>query len=293
MIFREFFQVIDYRQIDICMKETRLLKNVWDMIALATTLFSEWKKTKWEEINVEWLSDATKQITKEIKSSDKYVKNWGAYKGLEEAVKNLQTSLPLIQELHHPAMRDRHWKQLMRATGVSFVMGSNFSLGNLLDLKLHEYEDDVLEIVDRAQKELTIERQLKKLTDTWKSMELGFGFESDNPERPFLQIDEALVEALEDNSMQLQNLIGSKYVQGNNHFLEQVQGWQRKLGMVDVTLNTWKEVYKYYPAFFQIQFLCLKDLHRYNQNGPIFRAFSWALPIFEFNFQRSPKDLIL
>ena len=212
------------------------------MIALVTTLFAEWKKTKWEGINVDGLSDATKQIAKEVKASDKYVKNWGAYRGLEDAVKNMLTSLPLIQELHHPAMRDRHWKQLMRATGVSFVMGSNFSLGNLLDLKLHEYEDDVLEIVDRAQKELTIERQLKKLSDTWKSMELSFGFELDNPERPFLQIDEILVESLEDNSMQLQNLIGSKYVQGNAHFLEQVQSWQRKLGMVDVTLNTWKEV---------------------------------------------------
>jgi hypothetical protein len=62
-------------------------------------------------------------------------------------------------------------------------MGSNFSLGNLLDLKLHQYEDDVLEIVDRAQKELTIEKQLKKLADTWKSLELGFPSEPDNPDR--------------------------------------------------------------------------------------------------------------
>ncbi len=235
-------QVIDYRQIDLCVMETKLLKSVWDMIALVTTLFAEWKKTKWDDINVENLSEATKNLTKEIKCCDKYVKNWGAYKGLEDTVKNMQTSLPLIQELHHPAMRDRHWKQLMRATGVSFVMGSNFSLGNLMDLKLHEFEDDVLEIVDRAQKELTIERQLKKLSDTWKSMDLGFGFESDNPEYPYLQIDETLVEALEDNSMQLQNLVGSKYVQGNTHFLEQVQAWQRKLELVDVTLNTWREV---------------------------------------------------
>ena len=57
-----------------------------------------------------------------------------------------------------------------------------------------------------------------------------------------LAIDETLLEALEDNSMQLQNLMGSKYVQGNPMFLEQVQTWQRKLGMVDVTLTAWKEV---------------------------------------------------
>ena len=178
------------------------------------------------------------------------VKQWAAYKGLEEAVKNMQVSLPLVQELHHPAMRPRHWKQLMRTTGVSFQMGPNFSLGSLLDLRLHHYEDDVLEIVDRAQKELTIEKQLNKLTDTWRTMELGFPSEPDNPDRQLLQVDESLVEALEDNSMQLQNLVGSKYVQGNQHFLEQVQSWQRKLGIVDVTLNAWKEVLPSPPLSF-------------------------------------------
>ena len=43
-------------------------------------------------------------------------------------------------------------------------------------------QDDVLEIVDRAQKELTIEKQLKKLSDTWRAQELGFPSPPDQPE---------------------------------------------------------------------------------------------------------------
>ena len=40
---------------------------------------------------------------------------------LEEAVKAMLTSLPLVSELSHPAMRPRHWKQLMKAqTPFSF-----------------------------------------------------------------------------------------------------------------------------------------------------------------------------
>lgn len=34
---------------------------------------------------------------------------------LEEALRAMLTSLPLVSELHHPAMRSRHWTQLMRA----------------------------------------------------------------------------------------------------------------------------------------------------------------------------------
>ena len=33
---------------------------------------------------------------------------------LEERLKAMLTSLPLVSDLHHPAMRERHWKQLMK-----------------------------------------------------------------------------------------------------------------------------------------------------------------------------------
>ena len=36
---------------------------------------------------------------------------------LEESCKAMLTSLPLVQDLHHPAMRDRHWKLLMQVCG--------------------------------------------------------------------------------------------------------------------------------------------------------------------------------
>ena len=32
----------------------------------------------------------------------------------------MQTSLPLVLELHHPAMRPRHWKQLMKVRHAAF-----------------------------------------------------------------------------------------------------------------------------------------------------------------------------
>ena len=38
---------------------------------------------------------------------------------LEESLKAMLTSLPLVQELHHPAMRERHWQQLMSVSAPS------------------------------------------------------------------------------------------------------------------------------------------------------------------------------
>lgn len=50
------------------------------------------------------------------------VRLWEAFTGLDSKVKNLLTSLRAVTELQNPAIRERHWHQLMAATGVRFIM---------------------------------------------------------------------------------------------------------------------------------------------------------------------------
>lgn len=63
-----------------------------------------------------------------------------------------------------------------------------------------------------------------------------------------LAIEDIVTEALENDNLQLQNLSGQKYVQTNPMFLEQVNGWQKKLGTVDSVLTTWMDVQKKWQA---------------------------------------------
>ena len=126
------------------------------------------------EIDTDSLTDECKKLTKTVRSLDKNSKNWTVFKGLEDTVKNMITSLPLVSDLAHPSMRERHWKQLMRATGKQFTMDDSFALGDLLSLGLHGYVDEVADIVDRAQKELIIEKQLAKMDEIWNELRLGF-----------------------------------------------------------------------------------------------------------------------
>ena len=236
--------VTDYREIRYSRKDAMMLKGVWDCIAMVETTFEEYKQIKWGDIEVETLMAECKVHLKTVKNLDKYVKNWGAFKGLEDAVKNMMTALPLVEELKHPSMRDRHWKQLMRATGKSFTMNENFSMGDLLALKLFDFVEEVAEIVDRAQKELTIEKQLAKIEETWAELNLDF-VPYGETEVVLVQASEELIEALDDSQVQLQNLGGSKYVAGNQSFQDQVNIWQSKLGAVDQTVRTtWLEVQK-------------------------------------------------
>lgn len=54
-----------------------------------------------------------------------------------------------------------------------------------------------------------------------------------------LRGSDELVETLEDNQVQLQNLISSKYIA---YFLKQVSSWQHKLSTADSVISIWFEV---------------------------------------------------
>ena len=90
--------------------ELGLLKMVWDTICLVQFLFSSWKSTLWADIDTEVLLDETKMLQTQIKKLPRRVRDWDVYQNLEAEVRNMATVLPLVHELHSPAMRDRHWK---------------------------------------------------------------------------------------------------------------------------------------------------------------------------------------
>ena len=79
-------------------------------------------------------------------------------------------------------------------------MSDETNLADLLALNLHNFEDEVRNIVDKASKELSMEKTLGELEVTWSQME----FENETHNRTgykMLRSSEELVETLEDNQV--------------------------------------------------------------------------------------------
>lgn len=108
----------DFKQLKQCRKEIKLLKTLWDYIIMVQSSIDDWKTTFWKEINVEQMDMDCKKFAKDIRALDKEMRAWDSYLGLENTVKNMLTSLRAVSELQNPAIRDRHWQQLMVATKV-------------------------------------------------------------------------------------------------------------------------------------------------------------------------------
>ncbi|XP_053720928.1 dynein heavy chain 9, axonemal [Synchiropus splendidus] len=228
----------EYRQLKQCRREVVILKELWDLIIVVDSTMKAWMQTRWREINVEDMEMECKNFSKDIRGLDKESRAWDAFTGLDSKVKNLLISLRAVGELQNPAIRPRHWQDLMNATGVTFSMDKDTTLADLLQLNLHNFEEEVRGIVDKSVKEMGMEKVLIALDSTWTNME----FKYEPHERTglsLLRFEEELIETLEENQVQLQNITASKYI---GPFEERLTTWQTKLSIADSVISIWFEV---------------------------------------------------
>lgn len=105
-------------------------------------------------------------------------------------------------------------------------------------LNLNKYEDDVKNIVDKSVKEMSMEKSLKEFTETWNTMQFEYSPHS-RTNINLLKVKEEIIEVLEDNQVQIQNMLSSKFV---GYFHNEVTDWQMKLNTADHVINLWLEV---------------------------------------------------
>ena len=201
------------------------IKGVWDVTRMVQSQVSAWRTVAWSDVVVEDLEDGGKNLEKEVKALDKNIKDMACFKALQQDVRNFMVSVPLVADLRSPAMRERHWKLLMETTKTSFVIDANFKLADLLALELHKFEDDVGEIVDRAQKEEKMEQNLKKLDDVWSNADLDFQ-QFKGTDVFLTKMKEEDFEALEENQVLVQGMMANRYMAT---FRDEILGWNKKL----------------------------------------------------------------
>ena len=102
-----------------------------------------------------------------------------------------------------------------------------------------------------------MEKMLKDLDSTWKTME----FEHENHPRTgynLLRASEELIETLEENQVQLQNMMTSKFI---GFFLKEISTWQKTLGVVDQVITTWFDVQRTW-SYLESIFIGSEDIRK-------------------------------
>ena len=227
------------------------VRDMWDAVDSFLTYQEECRNSLWVEADASAMEEETKSMMKAIKGTNKEIKWCDAYKSVEIQVKNSTKTWPLISALHHPSMRPRHWKSLIEKTGRKLIFDDpDLELGHVLDLQLHEFDGDVEEICDQAQKEEKMESLLVNLKAMWENVVFHSDPYKEGSDVKLLRLGEEDFEQLESDQLQVQTMMGSRFVKT---FEKEVMHWNKTLRVVsDVmsVLNVIQRTWSYLEPLF-------------------------------------------
>lgn len=217
------------------------VNQLWESISEVTRKIDLSKDVPWSMIDGIVLEEEAKAFMVLVKVSNKEIRDCDAYKHFERLVKDFLSTCPLFQSLRHPSMRKRHWQELVTVTGkTSFECPDDnpaLKFADILALNLHEFQRDVEEITDRAQKEAKQESVLQDLEARWATVSFTMTRYKET-DVPLLQLSEDVVEMLESDQLLLQVMVSGRH----NYFQAQTQNWYAKLMLVSEVMGVLNEI---------------------------------------------------
>ncbi|XP_042277329.1 dynein axonemal heavy chain 10 isoform X2 [Thunnus maccoyii] len=223
-------------------KDMKGLRQIYDVYKAQKAAKTEWSQTLWVDLNIQLLQDGVEGFIKSLRQLPKDVRALPVAFFLEGRMKEFRESLPLLLDLKNESLRDRHWKELMERTGTSFEMNPDtFTLENMFAMELHKYANVIGDIVTSAVKELSIEKGVREVVETWESMKFIVQpyFKGMQQRSSILgAVDEILLN-VDNDAMNLQSMAGSRFV---GPFLGTIQQWEKDLSHISETIEVWLKV---------------------------------------------------
>jgi len=147
------------------------MQTIYRLFQAQKSARDTWGKTMWVNLNTQALTDGIDNYIREFRKLPKRTRDMAIAGVLANIMKQFKNVVPLMASLKHEALRDRHWKMLMTATGKAFDMSpERFTLDNMFAMELHKHIEIVEEIVLNANKELAIERGVSDIAKQWETI---------------------------------------------------------------------------------------------------------------------------
>ncbi|KAJ1345264.1 hypothetical protein BSLG_000778 [Batrachochytrium salamandrivorans] len=203
------------------------LTQVWQATQEWNMLYEAWRSVPFITLDSSEIEESVQKFVKRLSKMTKEAKNWDVYINLKDRVSQTKRSLPLLLDLRNPAIRDRHWNQIIDDIGKTFTaQREEFTLDNIFELGMDQHTDFIATVSASATKELSIEQGLLSIKEAWLALDLDIVPYKEEKGYFKIKSTEELFELLEDNQVTLSSMKASKYFLS---FQDQVDNWERTL----------------------------------------------------------------
>ena len=109
-----------------------------------------------------------------VKKLPKKLREWPAFEDINTKVQDLQILIPLVSQLSKPSIKTRHWDEvnglLLSVTPPLTLLPyaeETFLLEDWIKSNIIKFKEEVEEICDGADKQLSIEKKMYDLKEQW------------------------------------------------------------------------------------------------------------------------------
>ncbi|XP_070608209.1 cytoplasmic dynein 1 heavy chain 1 isoform X1 [Erythrolamprus reginae] len=165
-------------RVQVALEELQDLKGVWSELSKVWEQIDQMKEQPWVSVQPRKLRQSLDGLLNQLKNFPARLRQYASYEYVQRLLKGYMKINMLVIELKSEALKDRHWKQLMKRLHVNWVV-SELTLGQIWDVDLQKNELIVKDVLLVAQGEMALEEFLKqisllylKIREVWNTYEL-------------------------------------------------------------------------------------------------------------------------
>ena len=158
-------------RLDSALEEVKDLKNSWGELGAVFNKIKELKEITWAAVVPSKIKKSIADILKEMRELPAGIKSYASYESTLQQVQGYKESNKIVEMLKSEALKDRHWKVLLKKIGFKGLM-SELNLGQLWEMDLLTKKAAIDQVMLEAQGELALEKFLQQTDEEWVNAEL-------------------------------------------------------------------------------------------------------------------------
>ncbi|CAE1329167.1 DNAH [Acanthosepion pharaonis] len=166
-----------------------------------------WIVAEFESLDSEVLNNTTMRYIKTVTMLEKGLPPNSVLPKLKADVENIREKLHTITDLRNNTLKPRHWEKIENILDYKFVPEDPLTLGKLMEMKAFQKAEEIEEISGQASAEYSLELILKKVEESWKTVEFIVLQHKDNKDTYILGGTDDIQQLWDDSNINIATLI--------------------------------------------------------------------------------------
>lgn len=223
------------------------IERLWTTIAQAMEKVTYSREAPLASVNAEETERDCDQfrrtIVKLIKECEKNTDVYAVAITMAHEVKKtldemLDSFVPLMALLCTPGIRQRHWEEIERITGIEVQVHEASNINQMINLGLQRFTSAIEETCVSASKEYSLEKALDKMEIEWQGVKFGTKEYRSTATSILCGTDEIQM-IIDDQIVKTQSMRGSRY---NKPYFERITKWEKMLISIQDIMDNWIKV---------------------------------------------------